>query len=116
LKQSLPNPKTSRAPTGSRGRREASCAWNYRRRSSWERNALIWGICGSSTRSAEAPSKQVSLELLPALPTGLARYEPRPQRIKEDHAFGVWVLWGVLILAVILLSSLAFAIARSMRN
>jgi hypothetical protein len=62
------------------------------------------------------PSEQAPLELLPAFPTGLARYEPRPQRTKEDPAFGVWVLWGVLILAVILLSSLAFVIARSMRN
>jgi hypothetical protein len=57
-------------------------------------------------------------ELLPALPTGLASYEPRPgeraERLKEE--FGLWILWGVLILAVIVLSALAFVIARSMRN
>jgi hypothetical protein len=56
-------------------------------------------------------------ELLPALPTGEAAYEPRlRERIQADPAFGLWILWGILILAVVVLSSLAFAIARSMKN
>jgi hypothetical protein len=56
-------------------------------------------------------------ELLPALPTGLAAYEMRPGvRIKEGPGFGPWILWGILVLAVMLLSFLAFVIARSMRN
>jgi hypothetical protein len=58
-------------------------------------------------------------ELLPALPTGLERYERRPgagQGARDDFRLGAWVLWGVLILAVMLLSFLAFVIARSMRN
>jgi hypothetical protein len=55
--------------------------------------------------------------LLPALPTGLGRYEERKRgRIQEDHAYGVWLLWAVLILAAALLSALAFFIARSMKN
>jgi hypothetical protein len=56
-------------------------------------------------------------ELLPALPTGLVSYEPRQREpVKEEHAFGQWLLWGVLILAAALLSVLAFVIARSMKK
>ena len=57
-------------------------------------------------------------ELLPALPTGMIRYEPKPRKPVEEEgrSFGVWVLWGVLILAAALLSSLAFVIVRSMKN
>jgi hypothetical protein len=57
-------------------------------------------------------------EPLPAFPTGLARYEPRPgeRAGEEERSFGAWALWGVLILAAALLSALAFAIVRSMKN
>jgi hypothetical protein len=72
--------------------------------------------CGPPGDGGLPQLEQGDAELLPALPTGLAAYEPRPRErvVKED--FGLWILWGVLVLAVIALSVLAFVIARSMKS
>jgi hypothetical protein len=56
-----------------------------------------------------------SPEIEDAVFTGKARYQGKTlNRRKPDREWGQFVLWGVLILAAIVLSSLAFYIARSM--
>jgi hypothetical protein len=79
---------------------------------------LVYGNAAFGPPEGGLPqAEQGNAELLPALPTGLVRYEPRPrERAEEDGSFGAWVLWGVLILAAALLSSLAFVIAKSMKK
>jgi hypothetical protein len=77
---------------------------------------LAYGSAAYAPSDDELPLPEEG-ELLPALPTGTTRYEAgRREGIKEDRLYGVWLLWGVLILAVLLLSFLAFRIARSMRK
>jgi hypothetical protein len=80
---------------------------------------LAYGNAAFGPPAEGLPRLEQGAELLPALPTGTARYEPRPKErveIEEERPFGAWVLWGVLILAVALLSFLAVVIARSMKN
>jgi hypothetical protein len=77
---------------------------------------LAYGNAAFGPPAEGLPRLEQAAELLPALPTGTARYEPRPQKPMEERSFGAWILWGVLILAAALLSFLAFVIARSMKN
>ncbi|MDR1900568.1 MAG: DUF3999 domain-containing protein [Treponema sp.] len=52
-----------------------------------------------------------------ALPTGAARYEKRePPPPEPERQWGRWALWAILILSVLVLSLLAFTLARSMRS
>ncbi len=54
---------------------------------------------------------------LPASISGEETYTPRPMQIEEQSpAYQQWILWGVLILAVLILSVLAYSMARSMNK
>ena len=75
--------------------------------------ALLAAFVAVSVAAQEVTDTSAS-----TLPTGLVRYEMKPRKPAEEEgrSFGAWVLWGVLVLAAALLSSLAFAIIRSMKN
>jgi hypothetical protein len=55
-------------------------------------------------------------KLLPASVTGGERYTPRTPETAAQRDYRQWILWGVLILAVIILSGLAWLMAKSMKE
>jgi hypothetical protein len=55
-------------------------------------------------------------KLLPASVTGGERYTPRILEAAAEHDYQQWILWGVLILAVVVLSGLAWFMAKSMKE
>jgi hypothetical protein len=55
-------------------------------------------------------------KLLPASVTGGERYTPRTPEAAAQRDYRQWILWGVLILAVLILSGLAWFMAKSMKE